>query len=124
VRRQFIVARRSCYIAFVASPELDFERSLALHVAVAQRLHQQPEIVDRAKHKLSEWLARGGRSEVLWRKWEEILKRSPDEIAAVLSDRSEEAAWLRKASPFAGVLSPRERIEILRETRRRLESAP
>lgn len=105
----------------MASPRLDFERSLALHRAVADKLRADPSIIDRARRKLAEWLARGGRSGPLWRRWQDILEGTPDEVAAFLVDRSEDAAWLRKASPFAGVLSPAERKRILEETRARIE---
>jgi hypothetical protein len=91
------------------------ERSLALHAAVAARLRAQPETLDRARAKLDEWLARGGRASPLWQRWRDVLRLPVDEVARFLTDRSEEAAWLRKASPFAGVLSPHERLGILRE---------
>lgn len=102
---------------------LDVERSLALHAAVAEKLQERPEILDRARARLGEWLTRGGRSAPLWRRWQEILDSPAAEVAAFLTDRSEEAAWLRKASPFAGVLTARERWRILREVRERLEPA-
>lgn len=97
---------------------LGAERSLALHAAVATKLLADPEIVARARRKLEDWIARGGRSVPLWERWREILGQAPEEIARVLQDRSEEAAWLRKASPFAGALDPRQRLEVLRGLRR------
>jgi hypothetical protein len=103
--------------------DLQVERSLALHAAVAERLGEDPEILARACRKLDEWLSRGGRSTPLWMRWREILDRPVDEIAAFLTERSQEAAWLRKASPFAGVLPPEERLRILRHVRARFDSA-
>lgn len=102
---------------------LDYERSLALHEAVAGELRQHPELLERGRRKLDEWLARGGRSMPLWLRWREILERPVEEIAAIMTERSEDAAWLRKVSPFAGVLSTQTRLRILREVRRRLERA-
>lgn len=102
---------------------LDYERSLALHQAVAEELQRNPEILSRARRKLDEWLEHGGRSTALWLRWREILERPAEEVVALLTERSEEAAWLRKASPFAGVLSPSTRLRILRDVRRRLERA-
>jgi hypothetical protein len=99
--------------------ERDYEQSLALHAAVAEELREHPEILDRARRKVGEWLARGGRSAPLLRMWQEVLSKSLDDVVGVLVDRSEESAWLRKASPFAGVLTPKRRLEILREVRRR-----
>ena len=103
--------------------DLHSELSLALHAAVAQRLPSQPEVLDRARRKIDEWLADGGSSSPLLKRWSEILALPPQQIAAVLTERSEEAAWLRKASPFAGALDPRERERILRAVRQRFESA-
>jgi hypothetical protein len=99
--------------------ERDYEQSLALHEAVARELLEHPEILARARRKLDEWLTRGGRSAPLLRRWQEILARPVEEVSSVLVERSEEAAWLRKASPFAGVLAPHKRLEILREVRQR-----
>lgn len=103
--------------------DLQYERSLALHTAVAERLREDPEILTRARTKLDEWLSRGGRSTPLWTRWREILDRPVDEVASFLTERSEDAAWLRKASPFAGALTPEERLRVLREVRARFEPA-
>jgi len=94
------------------------ERSLALHAAVAAKMLADPEVLARARRKLGEWMARGGSSAPLWERWAGILSGTPEEVARVLRDDSEEAAWLRKASPFAGTLEPRERWAILRGLRR------
>jgi hypothetical protein len=103
--------------------DLAYERSLALHAAVADRLRREPELLERARAKLREWIARDGRSSPLWLRWREVLDRPVDDVAVFLTERSEEAAWLRKASPFAGFLTPQERLRILRAVRARLGSA-
>lgn len=103
--------------------DLQVERSIALHAAVAAKLRDQPELIRRALAKVDEWLERGGRSTALLLRWRQILDRPTDDVASFLTDRSEEAAWLRKASPFAGALSPQERWRVLREVKARLEAA-
>lgn len=102
---------------------LSYERSLALHAAVAEKLVADPTIVDRARAILEDWLSQGGGTTPLWLKWQRVLDCPVEQIAALLTERSEEAAWLRKASPFAGVLAPAERLAILREVKQRIESA-
>lgn len=102
---------------------LDYERSLALHEAVARKLLDDPAILERARVKLEEWIARGGRSTPLFLRWRQVLAGAPTEIAAFLTDRSEDAAWLRSASPFAGALDPQTRLAILRQVRRSLADA-
>jgi hypothetical protein len=97
--------------------ERDVERSLALHRAVAEKLLRDPRVLEHARHNVQRWLERGGRSAPLLDRWRVILERSPAEIAAFLVDPSEEAAWLRKASPFAGILTLAERTAIIKATR-------
>jgi hypothetical protein len=103
--------------------DMAYERSIALHAAVAERLVEDPAILDRARRKLAEWISQGGRSVALLRRWQDILARSPREVAQFLTARTEESAWLRSASPFAGVLDPRARLEILRRVRRQQTAA-
>lgn len=106
-------------VAEPAGVELDRARSLALHAAVAAKLLSEPALLVRARAKLREWMAAGGRSLELWQRWEPILEQSSEEVARFLCDPSEDATWLRKASPFAGFLTPQERWRILREVRAR-----
>ena len=102
---------------------LDYLRSLALHEAVAEKLLREPGIVEHARAKLEEWIGRGGRSVGLLVRWRAVLAGSPEQVAAFLTDPSEEAAWLRSASPFVGVLDARTRTAILRRVRRRRDDA-
>lgn len=106
------------------SADLTYERSIALHAAVAERLVEEPAILERARAKLAEWISQGGRSSGLLVRWQNVLARSPRDVAQFLTERTEEAAWLRSASPFAGVLAPRERLDILRKVRRQQTAAP
>jgi hypothetical protein len=105
------------------SPDLHYEISLALHERVAKRLSAEPWLVEAADAKLGEWLACPTDAAPLLEQWRDLLKRPLPEIALVLTSRSEDAAWLRKASPFAGTIPPREREQIIRDVRRRLASA-
>jgi hypothetical protein len=101
---------------------LHFELSLELHSAVARLLDE--EILERARRRVDDWLKRGGSAMPLLERWRATLALPLESVRAVLTDPSEDAAWLRKASPFAGVIPPRERERILRETRERLRSSP
>lgn len=51
--------------------------------------------------------------------WEAILRRPLEELIEFLVDPGERARQLRQASPFTGVLAPRERWAILRRLRER-----
>lgn len=66
---------------------MDYERSLALHRAVAEKLREDPRILEQARRNLETWLARGGGTVSLWRRWEEILDRPPEQVASFLVER-------------------------------------
>ena len=103
--------------------DLHSEISLALHDEVARTL--SAEIVATATRNTESWLATAGSATPLLLEWREILARPLEDIRVLLCERTEHAAWLRKASPFAGAIPPRERERIVREVRRRLgRSAP
>lgn len=98
------------------------ERSVAYHRVIAERLRHQPEVLERARRRVQEWLMSGadGASVPFYaRKWAEVLAGDVSSIAAFLVERSELADELRQSSPFAGALQPRERWKIWRETRDR-----
>lgn len=100
------------------------ERSIAYHTVIAERLLQQPEVLERARRRVEGWLASFAEAPFYARKWAEILARDPSSVAAFLVERSELAIELRQSSPFAGALSPQERWQIWRETRDRLAPQP
>jgi type II secretory pathway component PulL len=88
------------------------QRSLALHEAVAAKLEAQPALIRVARANLERWL-RGTETAALleWRRLLDVL--SMPDLLALLCSPGEDAARLRQSSPFAGVLSPRERQAIL-----------
>jgi len=92
------------------------ERSLALHHAVANKLRDRPELLEVARDRVQGWLQCGTVSRFWAAAWEEALSGSLDEVIARIVDTSEHARALRQSSPFAGVLSPRERWEVLRRS--------
>jgi len=88
------------------------QRSLALHQAVAARLIEHPEVLDRARARVAEWLDTGSVHADYARAWAEILALSPPEIGDLLTRDDERMRALRQASPFAGVLDARTRWSI------------
>jgi hypothetical protein len=99
------------------------ERSVAYHRVIAERLREQPEVLENARRRVQTWLDRM-EPRFYARKWAEILAGDPASIAAFLVERSEVADELRQSSPFAGALRPQERWQIWRETRDRLAGQP
>jgi hypothetical protein len=91
-------------------------RSLAMHRLVAEKLRRDPCLLDRANRTLARWRATASpSSQPYLEEWERILRGGLDATIAVLLDDSERATALRQCSPFAGVLSSRERFSFLRE---------
>ncbi len=90
-------------------------RALRLAKAVAERLPNDPAILDEARR----WLTRvressGARHAAVLDEWQRILENlSIGQIQALLTEDSERARELRQSLPFAEALSPAERAELM-----------
>jgi transcriptional regulator with XRE-family HTH domain len=85
-------------------------RSIALHQAIAQRLIEDPErVLAQARQNLTRMGARvTGPSQIL-EEWRVVLDRPLSALLPLLTDPTPWARELRQLTPFAGVLSARER---------------
>ena len=96
------------------------ERSLALHRRIAERLRENPALIDVARDNIDRWLqdcAPGACPALL--EWQSILKGSIEGVLDALLATNERAVRLRQSTPFAGCLDPIERTAILMEFQRR-----
>ena len=125
--RPFESAEDGHYTRFVARPlrrgdphRRAEERSLAYHRVIAERLRLDPSMLSVARARVRGWLEAEHQPTYACA-WSEILQQDVEAIAAFLVDDSERACELRQSSPFAGVLSPRERWALWREVGDRLE---
>jgi hypothetical protein len=110
-RRQ--IARVSVAGSGYSSHRLHEARSLAMHAVIAARIEREPKLLDIARNNLKRWHTRWEDGAPAWhREWCKILNRSWLEIAAIMTEPSEEGARLRQSSPFAGILSVTERRRI------------
>jgi hypothetical protein len=91
--------------------------NLAYHRAIAERLLSDPGVLARARERVDAWAERGTVHRHYVDEWQSVLQRHPQEIASLLADEGAHAMALRQVSPFAGVLTPRERWAIWRELR-------
>lgn len=96
------------------------ERSIAYHRALAQRLREEPAILENARRRVESWLAAGASAPPWAARWAAALAGDTSSIEAFLVERSDLADELRQSSPFAGALDPRERWTLWRATRERL----
>lgn len=89
-------------------------RSLAMHAVIAEKIERDSQLLDVPRNNLQRWKARWVESEApaWYDEWRGIMNRPWPEIAAIITELSEEGARLRQSSPFAGVLSADERKRI------------
>jgi len=98
--------------------------SLELSRSVAERLKLHPEWIEFARGNLARWSRLNHDAPGLmacYREWEKLLTRPVNEICEVLTATDDEGQRLRTNSPFAGVLSPKEVLEIKNTVRQRFE---
>lgn len=93
-------------------------RSLELHRAIAAKLRQQPGLLAVAAENLDRWQAGAGRSAIYLKTWREIVDGPFEELLRLIVVDDERMTALRQASPFAGVLVPKERWAIYRQFER------
>ena len=91
-------------------------RSLELHRAAARHLQEQPDWLERAKQRVAAW-REAPQAPHYAELWAEILARPLPRIIEFITSDTELAQKLRASSPFAGILEPRERWEILKKVR-------
>jgi hypothetical protein len=90
------------------------QRSLALHERVAAKLERDPALLDVARDNLERWLRTTDSASLL--EWRHLLDvTSLAALLELLRSRDERAIRLRQSSPFAGLLTPDEREQILRQ---------
>ena len=83
-----------------------------MHRAIAQKLRLSPALMAIARDNLRRWRENAGRAEPYLAAWAELLEKPADELLELLQQDSEQMRAMRQASPFAGVLTPKERWKI------------
>jgi hypothetical protein len=88
-------------------------RSLAMHALIAAKIERDSRLLEIPRNNLKRWGARWEGQPPAWhREWTGIMKRPWRDIAAIITEPSEEGARLRQSSPFPGVLTLAERRRI------------
>lgn len=93
-------------------------RSLALHRLIAQKIQHDPELMNRAAENIARWktlVSQNSQPYIL--AWEALLGQGLVACLRVATEDSAHANAMRQSSPFAGVLSPQERWQFLRDWR-------
>ena len=97
------------------------ERSLALHLAVADLLAEGGTVLERARTRVHKWLETGEVATYWAQEWDRVLLKPLAEIQAFLVERSEHATAMRQMTPFAGAIDPRTRWRIWHDVRQTFE---
>ena len=92
-------------------------RSIALHRAIADRIRTNPRLMEKAKENLQNYIDQFAQENRTVPKplseWQDILtNRSREAVLEFLVSTGETAGRLRQSSPFAGILTPKERWKI------------
>ena len=95
-------------------------RSLDLHDLVAKKITLKPELLEIAKSNIQQWRLlhqdQSSKTEPYYLKeWEDIINQGVEKVCIFLRDNSEYAKEMRQSSPFAGILSDDERLEIFQK---------
>lgn len=95
-------------------------RSRWLHAEIAARLREDPQaVLGKARSNLATMRrADDGTARRWFDQWDRLLEQPVDAVAGVLTGTSQAAADLRQNTPFAGVLTPRERWAAYRDFQR------
>jgi len=107
------VPRDSGHQSPYSSHRLLEARSLAMHALIARKIERDQALLAIAHRNVERWRTRWKEEAPAWlTEWEELLKQPWQQIAALITGLSENAARLRQSSPFAGLLTNVERWRI------------
>jgi hypothetical protein len=94
------------------------QRALEMDRLIANRILEDSSVLDKARLTLARWLDIADESACpTLLEWKEILAGSPSRIREVLLGEDEDCKRLRQSSPFCGILTNRERTQILLQYR-------
>jgi hypothetical protein len=93
-------------------------RSLAMHQRIAERIRQEPALMDRARATLARWRSTvSPDAQPYLQEWQGLMDAGLETCLRVATEDSQRARALRQASPFAGLLSNAERFAFIRQWR-------
>lgn len=111
---------RSKKTGIVFHPPLTREdtRSLVYHEAIAEKLRRDADaVLQRARRNLARMQVERSDAGALLHRWEHWLSKPVDELIANMLDVGLLAREMRQVAPFAGVLTPAERVAAIRRFR-------
>ncbi|EKD50707.1 MAG: putative transcriptional regulatory protein [uncultured bacterium] len=102
-------------IQFVPIMSREDKRSLAFHQAIAEKIRQNPSAcINKAKQNLQVLQTKHKEANLLWNQWKKWLNMPVESLVQKILDPGISARDLRQVSPFSGLLTPKERLQILK----------
>lgn len=100
------------------TPEMLDRRSLELHRLIARKLRDKPELFPLVEQNLLRWKNSASQRNIPYiDRWLQIVSQGMDAALDMATADTEEARALRQSSPFAGILTHKERFEFFRNWR-------
>ena len=110
-------------ISFTPPMSREDQRSLAYHRALAAKLRKEPKLVlEKTKTTLKKMNSTHPSASELFERWKQWLELPPEALISRILDPGVEAREMRQVTPFAGLLSAKERARILKQFRRKYGS--
>lgn len=91
------------------------DRSLALATATAAKLRAHPELLEIGRSNLLRWKQTISPWPQSLAEWDQILSEDVRSVTARLVEDTADGRRLRQSNPFAGVLTPQERLGIFEQ---------
>ncbi len=107
--------RATQYLTSGSSHTIPDLRSKMLHIEVGRKLIRRPELLARAHQRLRRMYKSTPCSRSYLERWDDLLSGPLEGVLQVFGADDEESRVLRHVSPFAGILSEKERWEVLRK---------
>lgn len=106
-------------VAFVPPLTREDLRSLAYHRAVVEKLKREPSVVlARARRNLRSMSASNPDAKRLFDHWKEALNSPLDDLIAYCLDFGLLSRDMRQVTPFSGILTAKERLEVIKRFRK------
>lgn len=97
------VAAESAARATYSSHRLLEARSLAMHAVIARKIERDPKLLQIARSNVKHWSMQRNHELPRWLdEWRGLLNQPWENIAALITEPSENGARLRQSAPFAG----------------------
>lgn len=106
-------------VSYLPALTREDRRSLAYHHAIAKLLRQNPEpAIQRARQMVARTIKVHPDAAALLNRWSDWLNLPVDMLIACMLDPGMDTRDMRQVTPFAGLLSARERMHILKRFRK------